>query len=147
MVDLLGLDVPNQVKPLDGISLVQLIDGKMEKRPKPLGFWSYPTKRERGNDPWLPEKARVGWWRTFTNYRHPKPLTKDFGGRAALIDGRYKFHLPSGELYDLEQDPAESKDIAGQHKDIAMRMNKQLEQWRASVERSLSGQDYQAASK
>jgi hypothetical protein len=29
--------------PLDGISLVPLIDGSMASRPKPMGFWDHPT--------------------------------------------------------------------------------------------------------
>ena len=30
-------------RPLDGISLAPLIDGKMKTRPKPMGFWDHPT--------------------------------------------------------------------------------------------------------
>ena len=39
LVEIMGVSVPNQVKPLDGISLLPLIDGKMKERPKPMGFW------------------------------------------------------------------------------------------------------------
>jgi arylsulfatase A-like enzyme len=38
LVDLLNIDVPNQIKPLDGLSLIPLMEGKMSKRPKPMGF-------------------------------------------------------------------------------------------------------------
>lgn len=38
LVDLLEIDVPNQIKPIDGISLMPLIEGKMSKRPKAMGF-------------------------------------------------------------------------------------------------------------
>ena len=44
----LELKVPNQVQPLDGISLVPLIDGKMKERPKPIGFWHHGG----GNQHW-----------------------------------------------------------------------------------------------
>jgi len=40
IVDILKIDVPNQVEPLDGISLVPLLDGRMEERPSPIGFWA-----------------------------------------------------------------------------------------------------------
>jgi len=40
IVDILGIEVPNQVEPLDGISLVPLMDGQMKERPRPIGFWA-----------------------------------------------------------------------------------------------------------
>jgi arylsulfatase A-like enzyme len=40
IVDILNLRVPNQVEPLDGISLVPLLDGRMKERPSPIGFWA-----------------------------------------------------------------------------------------------------------
>lgn len=44
LVDILQINVPNQVKPLDGISLLPLIDGKIQERPQPMGFWQHPTQ-------------------------------------------------------------------------------------------------------
>ena len=38
LVDLLDIDVPNQIKPIDGISLMPLLEGNMSKRPRPMGF-------------------------------------------------------------------------------------------------------------
>jgi len=32
--------VPDQVQPLDGVSLLLLIDGQMKERPRPIGFWA-----------------------------------------------------------------------------------------------------------
>ena len=40
IVDILKIKVPNQVEPLDGISLVPLLDGRMKERPSPIGFWA-----------------------------------------------------------------------------------------------------------
>jgi len=40
IMDILNLKVPNQVEPLDGISLVPLLDGRMKERPSPIGFWA-----------------------------------------------------------------------------------------------------------
>ena len=43
LIDLVGVDVPNQPRPLDGISLVPLFTNKMTARGTPLGFWTYPV--------------------------------------------------------------------------------------------------------
>jgi arylsulfatase A-like enzyme len=40
LVDLLKIAVPDQVNPLDDISLVPLLDGQMKERPSPIGFWA-----------------------------------------------------------------------------------------------------------
>jgi len=40
IVDLLKIQVPDQVEPLDGISLVPLLEGRMKERPGPIGFWA-----------------------------------------------------------------------------------------------------------
>ncbi len=40
IVDILKITVPNQVQPLDGISLAPLLDGQMKERPRPIGFWA-----------------------------------------------------------------------------------------------------------
>lgn len=37
ILDIVGIEMPD-ARPLDGISLLPLIEGKMEKRPQPLGF-------------------------------------------------------------------------------------------------------------
>lgn len=37
-IDLLGIMLPGEGGPIDGISLLPLIDGKMENRPKPIPF-------------------------------------------------------------------------------------------------------------
>lgn len=40
IVDILKIAVPDQVQPLDGISLLPLLDGQMKERPRPIGFWA-----------------------------------------------------------------------------------------------------------
>lgn len=39
IVDLLHIGLSNQILPLDGISLLPLLDGRMKERPQPIGFW------------------------------------------------------------------------------------------------------------
>ena len=46
------------------------------------------------------------------------------------------------ELYDLDNDPSESKNIIDKHATIAAEMRKQLEEWQESCEASNRGEDY-----
>ena len=43
LLEITGVSMDNQ-PPLDGVSLLPLIDGSMETRPKPMGFWDYPVR-------------------------------------------------------------------------------------------------------
>ncbi len=45
LCELLGLTVPKRT--LDGISLVDLIDGRMKERPSPIAFWKYDSRKEK----------------------------------------------------------------------------------------------------
>lgn len=120
VLDALGLPVPND-RPYDGISLMPLIEGKMAQRPKPIGF--------------------------------------QFGSQASLTDNRFKLvhnasrrrprsdngSVPTAEyeLYDLRDDPGETKNVAGQFPQVLQAMEKTLDQWQASCRASDQGQDYQ----
>jgi len=79
--------------------------------------------------------------------RRDKPIPFRFQGKAALVDNRYKMvcndlKRPRFELYDLEDDPRESRDLSGEQPELAERMRKELLDWNESVERSLAGRDY-----
>lgn len=76
-----------------------------------------------------------------------KPLPFRHQGRAALIDNRYKIVSPSiaagkFELYDLEADPKEARDIFSAQPEVAGRMQQALVAWNASVQASVAGKDY-----
>jgi arylsulfatase A-like enzyme len=76
-----------------------------------------------------------------------KPLPFRHQGRAALVDNRYKLvsqNLAAGkfELYDLEADPRETKDIAGEQPDVSRRLREALLSWNESVKASVAGKDY-----
>lgn len=76
-----------------------------------------------------------------------KPLPFRHQGRAALVDNRYKVVSPditakTFELYDLEADPKESKDISAEKPEIAKKMSEALLRWNESVEASVAGKDY-----
>jgi len=46
-------------------------------------------------------------------------------------------------LYNIEQDPAETSDLAAKHPDVVKRLAASMQAWQASVAASLAGEDYQ----
>ncbi|MCE9608744.1 MAG: sulfatase-like hydrolase/transferase [Chthoniobacter sp.] len=127
LVDLLQVKFEHPV-PLDGISLLPLIEGKMKARSRPLGFWQFA-----GDDAAVEKKGFD------TN-----------SGPSAWNDNQYKLvktppmEAAPGkwELFDLTTDRSEKTDIAAQHPDVVGRMKAELEEWQLSVIRSYKGEDY-----
>jgi len=160
LCELAGQPLPN--RPLDGISLVPLIDGKTRKRPSPIFFWSFNIGRAFSTDskPYIDLRLQEGttplvkmmagkYTRTFRNFHYPEVLEQDFGGVRAVLDNRYKLVVgtQSGkqstiELFDLRNDPAEEQNLIESHKQIAENMKRQLRDWQQSVLESLTGADY-----
>jgi arylsulfatase A-like enzyme len=114
IVELLKITLPNQNLPLDGISLLPLIDEQMKERPKPIGFW-HPGEGGLADGP-------AAW--TDNRYKLHK-----------LPGNKY-------ELYDISADLSEKSDIAAAHPQIVTRMKAELEDWQQSVLRSKRGEDY-----
>lgn len=153
--------VPLPSRPLDGIDLTSLFDGKMKKRSEPICFWNYDFRREtrsnlknyidpelqKGTTP-LVKLSRGIPTRNFQNYHHPKINPEDYAGPRTIIDNRYKLVIhPKGksehsELFDLRNDPAEKKNLLESHPQIAKRLEKQLRDWQQSVLTSLTRDDY-----
>lgn len=76
-----------------------------------------------------------------------KPLPFRHQGRAALVDNRYKLVSPSlakgtFELYDLEADPKESRDLTTEKPEVARKLREALLSWNESVKASVAGKDY-----
>lgn len=161
LLEIAGAAVGQQAL-LDGISLVPLIDGRMESRSKPMGFWSYPAPGIRTpSAEWMAEllaaqqaggdlKAHESSRRAAELPDPPYPLDR-FPGHAAWIDGDWKLHRIEGkdgevawELYDLAADPVEGKDLIDYDRDHEGSMRESLEAWLASVVHSLNGKDYEA---
>ena len=160
LLDILGKPLEGD-RPLDGISLKAIVEGKDGKRETGMGFWAYPT---RG----ISTPSSV-WMRELLEAQkegkdlppHPssqaaaklpeKPYPLDaFPGHAAWIEDDWKLHrLPkkdgkvTWELYNLATDPAEENDLAEQEKERAEKMGANLAEWQKSVIRSLNGEDYQ----
>lgn len=159
VLELAGITKPASKHPLDGTTLMPIINGKdTVDRKLPLGFWVYP---ERGRPVRSTQILQALEKRQQANVKTPKTASigpskisrkydeSSFPGNAALIDGRYKLHhrgprngKKTYQLYDLKTDPQEMHDIAEKHPDVVKRMQSALADWQKSVVRSLNGKDY-----
>jgi arylsulfatase A-like enzyme len=79
--------------------------------------------------------------------RRESPIPFRYQGQAALIDNRYKLvstDLKANHfaLYDLETDPAESKNLAETEPEVFKRLRSAFASWNESVETSFAGKDY-----
>lgn len=160
LLEIAGVTMDKQ-PPLDGISLTSLLDGKMTKRPGPMGFWSYPPKTKSGvsGEKWMQEllkeqqegKPVADQSRLYLDAGEIKKQygEDDFFGHAAWLDWPWKLHRIEGDkkrvylaLYNLEDDPGEKRNVRSEHADKVDAMKSQLERWMASVIHSLNGNDY-----
>jgi len=115
VVSLLNVDISDLKRPIDGMNILPIIDGKMKTRPKGIGFW-HPD----GDD--ILSKTHVAW-----------------------MDNRYKLYKRGPdkfELYDLDADISEKTDIAAANPEIVKRMKAEMAAWQESVTRSYEGKDY-----
>lgn len=160
MAAIVGQGVPN--RPIDGIDLSPVLDGKHTERPSPLFFWAYEMgPRAKSNPvPWIDIELQKGTTplaklaggkatRDFKNFRHPPIVDSDYRGARAVIDGKFKLVVheqkessPKRELFNLEADPAEKSNLIGEQSATAERLQARLTQWQKSVLHSLSGADY-----
>jgi len=157
---LAGLPLPN--RPLDGVDLTSVLDGKVTERPGPLFFWEFNTGRLAGSklEPWIDPELQKGTTplvklmggkatRDFTNFRHPALTDDDNLGPRAIIEGQFKLVIheqkngnAKRELFDLQADPAENTNLIEQHSAVADQLETRLREWQQSVLRSLAGADY-----
>lgn len=153
---------PLPPRPLDGIDLTPVIDGKLTERPQVLCFWEFNTaginksKPQPYIDPSLQEgttplvKLMGGKaTRNFTNFHHPSVTETDYLGPRSIIDGHMKLVIhnpkaasPKIELFDLAADPAEKVNVVEQHSAFVTALQAQLRIWQSSVLNSLTGADY-----
>jgi arylsulfatase A-like enzyme len=116
LLDLLDIEMPDE-RPLDGISLVPLLDGRMQERGRPIAFEFPAGERSAGSPP------------------------------VALIEDRYKLLTdmqPSGRdlLFDIAADPQETHDLSAAMPDKVAHMKQLLAEWRQSCQHSAAGRDY-----
>jgi arylsulfatase A-like enzyme len=132
ILDLAAVKMPGQ-PPLDGISLMPLLDGRMKERPKPMGFMLWNGKKPGGFDAVDFAAETQGVW----------------------IDGPYKLIVtPDGvssrrgaeavptALHHLYDDPEEKINLVDRLPDVVARMRADLAAWQRSCRDSYKGKDY-----
>jgi arylsulfatase A-like enzyme len=147
-------------RPLDGISLVPVMDNQSEIRTRPMGFWDYPAGGVRTpSAQWMAELLEAqkngnmvgdSTRLRLDDIQVPDQYPLDsLAGHAAWLDWPWKLHRIQDkegqvqwELYQLEMDPMESEDLADSNPEKAGEMRSGLEAWQKSVVRSMYGLDY-----
>lgn len=164
LCELTGQALPE--RPLDGVSLVPVIDGTSQARSEPICFWRYAGDVPEDADPYIDPELQKGttqlvkmmdgrFTRNFRNFHHPEILEADREGPRAILDSQYKLVVdgagqgasgdagsPTKELFDIRRDPAESNDLASANPEIVERLEGKLSKWQESVLNSLTGADY-----
>jgi len=105
---LAGAEFPSGYEP-DGVDILPALKGEPFKRDKPI-FWEWKKSRGKKGDSWPHLAVRDGKWKLFLN---------DEIGKA--------------ELYDIENDWAESTDVSTEHPEVLEAMAKQACVWKASL--------------
>ena len=147
-------------RPLDGVNLEPLIDGRMTSRPKPIFFWSFNTRGLAGRDskPYIDPELQKGTTplvklrngiltRNFRNFRYPAINARDFAGPRVILDSDYKLVIDGSEgsgheLFNLRDDPAEKSNLTGSKPAFVEKLVRQLREWQQSTLNSLTGADY-----
>lgn len=160
LAELAGQPLPE--RPLDGISLVPFFINPAQQRTEPVYFWQFEPGKVFGEDaePYIDPQLQEGttplakmmagkYTRTFRNYKYNEISENDFSGERAIMQGQFKLMLegqsPNSqgfELYDIQNDHAEKKNLSDEHPEKVKEMNAELRKWQESVLNSLTGADY-----
>jgi len=150
LLELAGAELPKGQPPLDGISLLPLIEGSVKTRGKAMGFWDYPApgrgRKARAMLEALRKEQQTGVIKPAPKEGHVAkqyPM-KSFPGSAAWIDGDWKLlkTKSAAKLFNLSKDPAEKNNLSEDHPEKVASMQKALLSWQRSVTHSLNGKDY-----
>ena len=132
----------------------------MKERSEGIGFWNYPRPGVRTpSKSWMEELYnaqqagnRVG---DSTRLRPDagkflhKMNTDSLVGHAAWLRWPYKLHriarkdtMPYFELYNLQEDPLEERNLMGRDQGLSHGLRQSLQAWQRSVVNSFHGEDY-----
>jgi arylsulfatase A-like enzyme len=149
-------------RPLDGISLVPFFNDPEKQRKKPVCFWEFNTDAVFGKTPlpYIDPKLQEGTTplakllagkntRNFVNFKYGEITENSFSGERTILKDQYKLMIEGQspneggvELYDMQSDPAEQKNLADKFPEIVQQMQAELRKWQESVLNSLLGTDY-----
>lgn len=104
----IGIDPARSVGPLDGQSILPILQGASSKPNDRTFYWHLPHYTNQGSKP--TGAIRKGRWK----------LVHDYETNAM-------------ELFDLNTDVAESMNVASQNTDIAQELKRSLDTWKQSV--------------
>ena len=159
LLEIVGISMEKQ-PPLDGISLLPLINNELETRIKPLGFWQYPGDGQGVSSKKLMSELLKEQETGVTDINasllnlHADDITNRyrgdiFPGHSAWLDWPYKLHRIQSkndevkiELYNLKEDAEEKNDLSAINSEKVKSMTIQIEAWLKSVICSLNGDDY-----
>jgi len=162
LAEITGQPLPD--RPMDGISLVAFFTNPENTRSKPLYFWSFQHGKvfnetaepyidpelQEGTTP-LVKKMAGKYTRSFRNFHYNQVSENDFTDMRTMMKDQYKLVVEGQspnknglELYDLQNDPGETKNLADEYPEIAGEMQAELRKWQESVLNSLTGADYQS---
>ncbi len=160
LLDLVGIK-PGHNRPLDGISLMDVINGKMTKRPQGMGFWhGFTGGQATFSDKILMQMMEAQ--KAGIEIAIPERLRKDIDefpqhdksfmpGHSAWLEWPWKIHRkqvakkkvqPGFSLFNLETDPGETENLAETNPEKFEEMKEKLLEWQSSVIDSLNGKDY-----
>ncbi len=160
LVEMTGQPLPD--RPLDGISLVPFFDDPAQQRKQALYFWQFePGKVFSENaEPYIDPKLQEGttplaklmdgkFTRTFRNLKYDQISENDFSGERTMLKDQYKLVIEGQtpnkqgfELYDIQNDPGEVKNLADEYPEMVKEMEAELRNWQKSVLNSLKEEDY-----
>jgi arylsulfatase A-like enzyme len=160
LCELVGQPLPN--RPLDGISLVPVIQGSKKTRSKPIFFWKFDSSKvfNEESEPYIDPPLQEGtvplvkimngkYTRTFRNLKYPVASEDHTDGERTIMDDQYKLVIGAEpndaskiELFDITNDPAEENNLVSTHPEVTKKLQKQLNDWQQSVLHSLTGADY-----
>ncbi len=119
VLEALGIPLPDK-RPYDGISLMPLINGQTEQRKRPIAF-QFETQSALSGDRFK-----------LVHNLEPRRLASDNGTTPTT----------EWELYDLIEDPRETKNLAMERPDVVKEMQSALLEWQTSCKASNAGNDY-----
>lgn len=152
---------PLHERPLDGKSWVPLFTNPSLQRNQPHFFWQFNRDLFADNcEPYIAPELQEGttplakmmdgkYTRTFRNCKYTEIAEEDFAGDRVIMKDQYKLIVDGKtpnekgyELYDIQNDPAETKNLADEFPEMAEQMAADLRKWQESVLNSLTGADY-----
>lgn len=159
LAEITGQTLPE--RPLDGKSMVPLFTNPSLQRNQPHFFWQFNRDLFDDNcEPYITPELQEGttplakmmdgkYTRTFRNCEYAEISEEDFAGERVMMKDRYKLIVEGDtpnekgyELYDIQNDPAETINLADEYPEMVEEMQADLRKWQESVLTSLTGADY-----